>query len=243
MVRRRGPRPILLVAWVVLLAGVLGVLHVLGRGPLRAPPVTRPGALAAWLDHESAAPLAFSAVRLAAMGLAWYLLATTLAGLVARLAGSARWSAAVDACSPGVVRRLVHGAAGLSVGATITGTPAAAWAAVDGQPTPASPVPIMRQLPSDPSSAPVAAPPATAPPATAPPATASPASWVIRPGDNLWSVALTTLARARGWAPTDAEVDRYWAGLIAANRARLANREDPDLVFPGQVFQLPPTTD
>ena len=224
------------------------MLHVLGRGPLGAPPVTRPGALAAWLDHESAAPLAFSAVRLAAMGLAWYLLATTLAGLVARLAGSARWSAAVDACSPGVVRHLVHGAAGLSVAATITGTPAAAWAAVGGQPAPASPVPIMRQLPSDPSSAPVTAPPATAPPATAPPATASAeaastASWVIRPGDNLWSVALTTLTRARGRPPTDAEVDRYWAGLIAANRARLANREDPDLVFPGQVFQLPPTTD
>src|SRR5438105_3517357 len=83
---------------------------------------------------------------LAAMGLAWYLLATTLAGLVARVAGSARWSAAVDACSPGVVRRLVHGAAGLSVAATITGTPAAAWAAVGGEPAPASPVPIMRQL-------------------------------------------------------------------------------------------------
>src|SRR5436305_8481821 len=134
IVRRRGPRPILLVAWVVLLAGAVGVLHVLGRGPLSAPPVTRPGALAAWLDHQSAAPLTFSAVRLAAMGLAWYLLATTLAGLVARVAGSARWSAAVDACSPGVVRRLVHAAAGLSVAATIPGTPPAACVAVGAPP-------------------------------------------------------------------------------------------------------------
>jgi nucleoid-associated protein YgaU len=39
--------------------------------------------------------------------------------------------------------------------------------------------------------------------------------------------------------PSDAEVDDYWTGLIAVNRSRLAHLDDPDLVFPGQVFELP----
>jgi nucleoid-associated protein YgaU len=34
-------------------------------------------------------------------------------------------------------------------------------------------------------------------------------------------------------------VDDYWTGLIAVNGSRLAHRDDPDLVFPGQVFVLP----
>ena len=39
--------------------------------------------------------------------------------------------------------------------------------------------------------------------------------------------------------PTDAEVVPYWRELIAANRDRLRDRDNPDLVFPGQVFVLP----
>jgi nucleoid-associated protein YgaU len=67
-----------------------------------------------------------------------------------------------------------------------------------------------------------------------------PGTWVIRAGDNLWSVAEATLVRAWGRVPSDAEVDDYWTRLIAANRDRLAHGDDPDLVFPGQVFDLPP---
>jgi nucleoid-associated protein YgaU len=76
-------------------------------------------------------------------------------------------------------------------------------------------------------------------PATAPPPTAPPPTWVIRPGDNLWSVAEATLAGAWGRPPSDTEIDGYWMTLIGANRARLAHGDDPDLVFPGQVFLLP----
>jgi nucleoid-associated protein YgaU len=39
--------------------------------------------------------------------------------------------------------------------------------------------------------------------------------------------------------PSDAEVDDYWTRLIAVNRVRFAHGGDPDLVFPGQVFELP----
>jgi hypothetical protein len=276
---RRAWRWLRIVSWVVLLVLAVGVLHTLGRGPLAAPPLTRPGTLAAWLDQRSPPTVAFCALRLAAMGLAGYLLATTIASLLARIVGRARWSAAVDAISPLLVRRLVQGAASLTVAATVTTTQAAAWAAPGGPAVPASPTPIMRRLPSGPpstsavapptsaasspapSAPPVAPgrgagatdgaprpPPATAPapaaaaplaPAPAPPAAAAPARWVIRPGDNLWSVAEATLVRAWGRVPSDAEVDDYWTGLIAVNRGRLAHGDDPDLVFPGQVFELP----
>ena len=257
-------RPVLLVGWLVLLVLAVGVLHALGRGPLAAPPVTRPAALAGWLDQRSAATLSFCAVRLAAMGSAGYLLAITIAGLLARIVGRARWSAAVDAISPLVVRRLLQSAAGLTMAATVTTTQAAAWAAPDVPAGPASSTPVMRQLPSPPPSttaeashagaASSPAPPVTGgrgagaiddgaprpPPAPAPPTATPPATWVIRPGDNLWSVAAATLARAWGRVPSDPEVDDYWTRLIAVNRIRLAYRDDPDLVFPGQVFELPP---
>jgi nucleoid-associated protein YgaU len=241
---RGAGRSVLLAGWVLLLVLAVGMLHTLGRGPLAAPPVTRPGALPGWLDQRSAATLAFCTLRLAAMGSAGYLLATTLAGLMARIVGWARCSAMVDAISPLVVRRLVQGAAGLTVAATVSTTQAPAWAAPGVPAGPTSPTPIMRRLPT--TAPPTTAPPTTAPPAiapapllTAPPAQAAPATWVIRPGDNLWSVAEATLVRAWGRVPSDAEVDDYWTGLIAINRGRLAHSDDPDLVFPGQVFELP----
>jgi hypothetical protein len=243
---RPQARWVLLAGWVVLLVLAVGVLHTLGRGPLAAPPVTGSGALADWLDERSPTMLAFCALRLAAMGLAGYLLATTLAGLVARMVGRAQWSAAVDAISPLLVRRLLQGAAGLTVAATVTTTQAAAWAAPGVPAGPASSTPIMRRLPPDPPTTTATAPPAPTPPAPAPPppataasAEARPATWVIRPGDNLWSVAEATLVRVWGRVPSDAEVDDYWTRLIAVNRVRLAHGDDPDLVFPGQVFELP----
>jgi nucleoid-associated protein YgaU len=70
-------------------------------------------------------------------------------------------------------------------------------------------------------------PPAAAP--VPPPGPAPPprGTWVVEPGDHLWSIAERT-------APGD--VVRYWLALVEANRDRLA---DPDLVLPGQVLVLP----
>lgn len=70
-------------------------------------------------------------------------------------------------------------------------------------------------------------PPAAAP--VPPPAPAPPprGTWVVQPGDHLWSIAERS-------APGD--VVPYWVALVEANRDRLA---DPDLVLPGQVLVLP----
>jgi len=74
-----------------------------------------------------------------------------------------------------------------------------------------------------------------------PPAVAVPKgrAWTTVAGDHLWHIAETTLVEAWGRAPTDAEVTPYWEAVVEANRANLADQANPDLIYPGQVFQLP----
>lgn len=66
------------------------------------------------------------------------------------------------------------------------------------------------------------------------------ATWTIESGDHLWHVAEHVLTTTWGHPPTDAEIAPYWQRLIDANRDILADPDNPDLVFPGQTFHLPP---
>lgn len=74
---------------------------------------------------------------------------------------------------------------------------------------------------------------------TAPPATDAPAVWTIQPGDHLWAVAQQTL-RNRSLDSSDEAAASYLQVLIDANRAVFAVPGEADLVYPGQVFELPP---
>lgn len=65
-------------------------------------------------------------------------------------------------------------------------------------------------------------------------------TWTVKSGDHFWSIAERVVAERWGRRPTTAETDGYWRALVAANRTRLADRENPDLLFPGQVLTLPP---
>jgi hypothetical protein len=79
------------------------------------------------------------------------------------------------------------------------------------------------------------------PVASTPSAAPTPADfWVIAPGDHLWHVSVATLTALHGRPPTDAETVTYLHSLIALNREVFAVPGDPDLVFPGQQFRLPP---
>lgn len=62
--------------------------------------------------------------------------------------------------------------------------------------------------------------------------------WVVRPGDDLWSIAEATLESA-GRPPTPQEVAAYVGQLEEANRQRFLRPNDPNLIFAGQVLQLP----
>ena len=65
-------------------------------------------------------------------------------------------------------------------------------------------------------------------------------TWRIEAGDHLWAIAAETLADEWGHAPSDDEVLHYWDDLLVANRDRLVDPTNPDLVFPGQELVLPP---
>ncbi len=58
-------------------------------------------------------------------------------------------------------------------------------------------------------------------------------------GDHFWHIAKITLEQAWDRTPTDAEIVPYWRNLIDTNRDRLAPPGDPDLIHPGQQFELP----
>ena len=98
---------------------------------------------------------------------------------------------------------------------------------------------MLRRLPPDaPAPASRAATPA-APAAPAAPAERTPAKWTVEPGDCFWTIAEEVLEQAWGRAPTDAEIVPYWRALIEANRQALADKGNADLIFPGQVFDVP----
>jgi nucleoid-associated protein YgaU len=57
-------------------------------------------------------------------------------------------------------------------------------------------------------------------------------------GDHLWAIAGRRLTEVRGQAPDEGEHAGYWVRLVDANRGRLRSG-DPDLIFPGEVIELP----
>lgn len=58
-------------------------------------------------------------------------------------------------------------------------------------------------------------------------------------GDNLWKLAERQLTDMHGRPPTEGETVAYWRELIATNR-HLLPTGDPDLIYPGEQFALPP---
>ncbi|MDP8993359.1 MAG: hypothetical protein M3N31_09975, partial [Actinomycetota bacterium] len=72
-----------LAGWTVFLVSALTLLHATGDA-LPAPPLFRPGEVPEWLLQRQPAEAAFAALRLVALGLGWYLLAVTAAGVLVR---------------------------------------------------------------------------------------------------------------------------------------------------------------
>lgn len=97
--------------------------------------------------------------------------------------------------------------------------------------------------PEDPPAVPAgSAPEPTAPPIGAgggPPGSAA-ETVVVQPGDHLWGLAAKAVQGDLGRPPTEAEVATYWRRVVAANRDRLVDPDNPDLILPGQEMVLPP---
>lgn len=62
----------------------------------------------------------------------------------------------------------------------------------------------------------------------------------VQPGDSFWIIAEQQLTTAMGRTPTDLEILPYWQSLIDANRDRLVQPGNPDLIYPGQELCVAP---
>ena len=222
-----------------------------------------------WWQQTPSEEVLLAAVRLAALVAAWWLLGSTLLYVSARVTRLHRTAAALGWATLPAVRRWADRAAALSIVAATAlgvGRPAAA----DPSPTTSSatatvvidadhrdPVSVLLRPPSsvrtghsaDPSSLPSVPPvdlaPAPGPPpttATPPPSPTAGATHTVARGEHLWSIAARQVATATGNPRADvapADIAPYWLRVVEVNRPRLRSG-DPNLVYPGEVVELPP---
>ncbi len=67
-----------------------------------------------------------------------------------------------------------------------------------------------------------------------------PETVVVEPGDHFWKIAEENLEQGWGRPPTDLETADYWRHLVEQNRPNLPAPYDPNLIQPGQTYDLPP---
>jgi nucleoid-associated protein YgaU len=61
-------------------------------------------------------------------------------------------------------------------------------------------------------------------------------SVIVEKGDHLWKISARRLGEDAG----DTEIAPYWRHVVEVNTPRLRSG-DPDLIFPGEVVELPAT--
>jgi len=248
-IRTAGPSEIkaLLQSDVLQCIGVtLVLLHRVGSGELAAPPTSVDG-FRSWLASVNSTIVVLVVVRLAAIALGWYALAVTTLGCAARVMALPRATGLVERMTPTCARGLLGGVALLGVMAA--------------PPAPHGPRDTMVELTDDPTddrvtlhlvtdehatttSAPPAATPTTSMLQPSMPEAPTALShddnlWTVDVGDCFWSIARSHLADVKGSAISDREIGPYWHQLVELNRGRLMNPEDPNLLFSGQVIELP----
>lgn len=223
----RARRCGLLVAWTGVLVATVALV-----GP--APRLDRPAGTGGWLD-DGGVGATVAVLRLAVLALAWYLLAATVLAVGARLARVPRLLAATDLVTIPAVRRLAEGAVGVSLAAAVLtadvgGLPARPAVAAVAESGPVTDPPVMRRAADGPAVPHMRRLPDAAPAAT----------WTVRPGDHLWRVAEEVLTAAWGRPPTDREITPYWRDVVEANRPRLPDPRNPDLIWPSMELTVPP---
>jgi nucleoid-associated protein YgaU len=123
-----------------------------------------------------------------------------------------------------------------STSTTTTGPPETDHATLHLLPDTPAPAPSLPTPISPTTTTPAAA---TPPAPTAASVSADADSWEIQHGESFWSIAADHLADINGRPMSEREIASYWRQLVDANRTRLANPHDADLLFTGQVIDLP----
>lgn len=173
----------------------------------------------------------FAALRYSAVGVGWYLAATTILSVLAHTARSARAISLTERVTAAPLNRLTRAALGAAfAAATLAPTAAAAQAP--------APVPVMTWVDDGPAPPPDPSPGDAGEP-TEEDEEAELVEVVVAPGDHLWSLASRQLTAQLGREPTDRELTPYWLEVIRANRSRLRDAAAPDLIYPGDRVVLP----
>lgn len=231
--------------WFAVLTVGLAALRLADTAVLATPPSASVGDLTTWIDDRGAAVAAMALVRLGSELALWYVLAVSALHVATRVSGLRGIAALADALTVPVAARLMSPVIGMSL--AVAAVPATAGQSdevgtavmrpVDG-PVGAGTATMV------PTASPVAE--ATDPPVAPDPPVepvagrhVQPTTWRVEEGDSFWSIAVELLGDRWQREPTDREVGPYWRALVAANQDRLVVRGEPDLVLPGQVFELP----
>jgi len=217
----------------------VGLLHRLGALPWLRVGWEDPAAWLAWVPAEDAV---MAALRLVALGAAYWLLITTVCYTLARGSRLPAAVRSVEWATLPVVRRVADRAVAVVLTGTtvVVGAPGLAVALVP-PPAVSSPADLPGTVPE--LSGPACSNPAESGPAAPPPVpaadkeapAASPAGHVVVAGDNLWTITAGVL----GGSATDSEIHARWRAVIDANRDRLRSG-DPDLIHPGEHLVIPP---
>jgi nucleoid-associated protein YgaU len=182
-----------------------------------------------------------SGLRLLAAALGAWLALSTAASIVRRAVPRLRGRARLDALTLPIVRRALDLVLAATLGAALP-APSAGAAPAPPKPARITHVAIVAASASRPDVAVVRAPqPTPVPPAPswAPSAFGvAPHEHVVVRGDNLWTIARAEVMRRGLTGPSDRDVARYWARVVAVNRARLRSG-NPSIIFPGEVIVLP----
>ena len=217
-------------------AAMVGLLWWLGRA-LEAPPVAGWQRATSWYERVGPAAAAAWCVHIVGLALGCWLLAATLLQLVASERDASCSRALADLIAPRSLQRLVRGLAGLSLTAGLLPAPSAGI--LDGARPGVAVLRLVDEPPDEPAVEPGSATLRLHPevPAPTPPIVSREVQ--VRAGDSLWSLAEAAVVAVGGEPRSEAEVAQYWARLIELNRDRLAVPDNPDLIYPGQVFALP----
>lgn len=234
-------------AWIAFLVATVVALRLTAAGDLTAPPLRSLAELEAWADARGPVATAIALVRFGAELATWYLLGLSVLHAAARTLHVPAAVVLADALAGPSLRRVVRGALGVGFVVSSTGhaggslptrtasdtmhLPAHASVLAVQHPLDADTAtmrPVVEQLPGTARMGPLVEP------------ADSPRSWRVEPGDSFWSIAAEVLETTWQRTPTDREIDPFWRALVDINRDRLVAVDDPDLVVPGQVFDVPP---